>query len=94
MKLNFLGGFSRDYSDIKFHAIRPIGAELLHTETRTNKTKLAVAFRNFATEPNKCQLRILQDVCSRVRNLKVAGRSTVSYKFTLTNYMEQSSLSS
>jgi len=83
--LSFLEVFSKDYSNIKFHAICPIGAELFHTETRTDKTKLTVAFRYFANASNKCQLYILQDVCSRVRNLKVAGRSTVSYKFTLTN---------
>jgi len=85
MKLNFLYVFSEDCSNIKFHAIRPIGAELFHTETRAGKTKLTLAFRYFANAPNKCQLYILQDVCSRVRNLKVAGRSTISYKFTLTN---------
>jgi len=27
--------------------IRPVGAELLHTDRRTDMTKLIVAFRNF-----------------------------------------------
>jgi hypothetical protein len=31
--------------------IRPVGAELLHTDGRTDMTKQIVAFRNFANAP-------------------------------------------
>ena len=31
--------------------IRPVGAELFHVDGRTDKTKLTVAFRNFANVP-------------------------------------------
>jgi len=31
--------------------IRPVGAELSHADRRTDMTKLAVAFRNFANSP-------------------------------------------
>jgi hypothetical protein len=31
--------------------IRPVGAELLHADGRTDMTKLIVAFRNFANAP-------------------------------------------
>jgi len=36
--------------------IRPVGAELFHSDgqnKQTHMTKLIVAFRNFANEPNK-----------------------------------------
>ena len=32
--------------------IRQMGTELLHTDRRTDMTKLTVDFRNFAKEPN------------------------------------------
>jgi len=31
--------------------IRPVGAELLHADRRTDMMKLIVAFRNFANSP-------------------------------------------
>jgi len=31
--------------------IRPVGAELLHADGRTDITKLIIAFRNFANAP-------------------------------------------
>ena len=31
--------------------IRPVGAELFHTDGRTEMTELTVAFRNFANAP-------------------------------------------
>ena len=34
-----------------FVKIRPVGAELLHTDGRTDMTKLTVAFRNFVKAP-------------------------------------------
>jgi hypothetical protein len=33
--------------------IRPVGAELLHADGRTDMTKLIVDLRNFANVPNK-----------------------------------------
>ena len=31
--------------------IRPVGAEMLHADRRTDRTKLIFAFRNFAKAP-------------------------------------------
>ena len=31
--------------------MRPVGAELFHTDRQTNMTKLTAAFRNFANAP-------------------------------------------
>jgi hypothetical protein len=36
-----------------FIKIRPLGAELLHADGRTDMSKLKVAFRNFANAPKK-----------------------------------------
>ena len=38
-----------------FIKIRPVGAELFHADGQTDKTKLIVAFRNFANEPKIVQ---------------------------------------
>jgi len=50
--------FSIDFSENthtwNFMKIRPVGAELLHAEWRKDVTKL-IAFRNFATAPNKTE---------------------------------------
>jgi Fe-S-cluster formation regulator IscX/YfhJ len=51
--------FSKKFSNIKFHEIRPVGAELFHeggqadreTDRQTDMTKLIVAFRNFENAP-------------------------------------------
>ena len=34
--------------------IRPVGAEFPHADGQIDVTKLTVAFRNFANEPNNC----------------------------------------
>jgi len=36
--------------------IRPVGAELLHTDGRTDMTKLIVAVRNYANASKHCEL--------------------------------------
>ena len=33
--------------------IRPLGTKFFHADTRTDMTNLKVAFRNYATAPNK-----------------------------------------
>jgi hypothetical protein len=38
------------YSNILFRKNRPVEAELIHEDGRTEMTKLIVAFRNFAKE--------------------------------------------
>ena len=48
MKLEFCLQIFEKSSNIKFHEIYSVGAELLHVDGRTNMTKLIVAFRNFA----------------------------------------------
>jgi len=41
--------------------IRPVGAELFHTDKRTDMTKLLVAFRNSANAPKN--LPLLTEIC-------------------------------
>jgi hypothetical protein len=58
MKLEFSRQIFEKKTQISiFIKIRPVGAELLHTDGltdgRTDMTKLRVAFRNFANAPKK-----------------------------------------
>ena len=46
--LDFLNGFSKIIQIPNFVNICPVGAELFHVDGQTDKTKLRVAFRNFA----------------------------------------------
>ena len=48
MKLNFLAGLSKNPEISNFMKPRPVGAELLHADRRTDMAKLTVAFRNLA----------------------------------------------
>ena len=55
MKLEFsrqIFFFSKNLPIWDFMKIRPVGAELLHTDGRKDMTKLIVAFRSFANVPN------------------------------------------
>jgi hypothetical protein len=51
MKLVFSRQIFDQYSNIKFHEIRTVGAELFDTDGRRDILKLMVAFRNFANTP-------------------------------------------
>jgi len=53
--LNFLEIFGK-YSNIKFHENPYIGSRAVPCG-RTDMTKLAVAFRNFANAPENCNWR-------------------------------------
>jgi hypothetical protein len=46
--LHFLNRFSTKAQISNFIKIRPVEAELFHTDRQTDMTKLTVAFRNFA----------------------------------------------
>ena len=50
--------FSTDFRNkaqiSSFTKIIPVGAELFHTDGRTDTTKLTVACRNFANAPEEC----------------------------------------
>jgi hypothetical protein len=48
-----------EFSRQIFMKIRRVGAELFHTDRRTEMTKLTVAFRNFATAPKDTELCII-----------------------------------
>jgi hypothetical protein len=55
-KVNFYSRFTKIFfSETKFYSIRPVGAEVLHsdgrTEGQTDVAKLMVAFHNFANVP-------------------------------------------
>jgi len=49
--LNFLDKFSKDDQKLNFMKIRPVGAELLHTDRQADMTKQIVAFRNLRKAP-------------------------------------------
>jgi hypothetical protein len=51
MELEFLQQMFETSQISSFIKIRPLGAELLHADGQTDKTKLTVAFRNFAIAP-------------------------------------------
>ena len=51
MKLEFCRQIFENNSNIKFHQILPVGAELFHADRRAYKIKLIVAFRNFENAP-------------------------------------------
>ena len=40
--------------------IRPVGAELFHTDGRTGMTMITVAFRNLLKEPQNNQINLLK----------------------------------
>jgi len=48
MKLDSPRHISKNTQVSNFMKIRPVGAELFHTDGRTDMTKLIVVFRNFA----------------------------------------------
>jgi hypothetical protein len=49
--LNVFDRFSKNTQITHFMKIRPVGAELLHTDVRADMKKLLVAFRKFAKAP-------------------------------------------
>ena len=51
MKNDFFDRVSKNLHIPNFTKIRPVGAELFHTDGRTDMTKLTVAVRNFANVP-------------------------------------------
>jgi len=51
--LHFLGKFSKNAQISNLIKIRPVDAELLHADGRTDMMKLIVAFRSCANAPKK-----------------------------------------
>ena len=60
--LNFLDKFSKNSRISNFVEIRPVGAELLHEDRRTDMTKLIVAFRKFPNLPKRLKVFTFQAV--------------------------------
>jgi hypothetical protein len=67
--LNFLDRFCSTplLPPIQNKKIRPVGAELYHTDRQTNAVKLTVAFRNFAKTPNNTPVAKCFFFCIEVR---------------------------
>ena len=63
-----------EFSRQIFMKIRPVRAELFHTDRRTEMTKLIVAFRNFASAPKDTELCIIiqksQTLISNISDVK------------------------
>ena len=53
LKLDFLYRFFFNLNISNFMKIRPLGGELVHSDRRTDMTKLIVAVRNFAKTPKE-----------------------------------------
>jgi hypothetical protein len=51
MELDFRDRFSKNAQISNLRNIRPVGAELFHSDRRTDMAKLIVAFRNVANAP-------------------------------------------
>ena len=51
--MNFSNSFPKNTQTSNFIEIRPVGAELLHADRRTDMMKLIAAFRSFANAPKK-----------------------------------------
>jgi len=51
MKLEYSRQVFEKYSNINFMELSSLGARLFYVDRRTDKTKLAVSFRNFANAP-------------------------------------------
>jgi len=62
MKHEFFWQTFEKYSNIKFHEMCPLGAELFHADSHKGMTKLRVAFRNSANAPKiwvwNCQINV------------------------------------
>ena len=71
MKFNFLNRFSENTQIRNLMKIRPVGAELLHTDRQTYRrkdgqtdiTKLIVAFRNSANAPKILKIQNEVYIC-------------------------------
>ena len=60
MKFEFSRQVFEKVSNIKFHQIHPVGAELFHADRRTDMTKLIVAFRNLGTRLKSLQNKMFR----------------------------------
>jgi hypothetical protein len=51
IKLEFSQQIFKNYSNINFMKIHPVGGELFHTDSQTHMMKLTVTFHNFENAP-------------------------------------------
>jgi len=56
VKLEFLDSFWKNSQIPNFIKVHPVGSELFNADGRADMTKLIVAFRDFASAPNKLNL--------------------------------------
>ena len=55
--------------------IRPVGAELLHADGRTDMKKLTVAFRNFANVPENWPTGHTSQLLTKYQGLKLTFKT-------------------
>jgi hypothetical protein len=80
--LIFLDRFSKEAQILSFIKVRPVGAELIHADRRTDITKLIVAFRNFANaRKNECHGVTMKVIWAYPTSLAIGP---AEFKFLLT----------
>jgi hypothetical protein len=86
--LNFLDRFSKNTKLSNFMKVHTVGAELFHTDRRTDTMKLIVAFRTFANANKKQRLMLVNTVCTKMWrhttwwNLSVYLRKSIHRDYT------------
>jgi hypothetical protein len=68
--MNFPDKFSQNSQILNFMIIRPVGAELLHGDRRTDMTNLRVTYRNFAKAPKNFTQDLGDKNCLLLRHNK------------------------
>jgi hypothetical protein len=78
IKLEFFDKFSKNVYILNLIKIRPVGAELFHAEGQTDKTKLIVAFSNFANAPNEMGERDSKSFTGANKDVKIRLKSVAT----------------
>jgi len=72
--LNFLDRFSKNPQISNFTQIRPVGAQLFHTDAHTDVAKLTVTFSHFANMPKNVQQQPLETNNTFITKVRIFTR--------------------